>query len=155
MLFRSDANTYMTSDILAKVDVTSMVHSLEVRTPLIDKNVWEFAATLPHHLKLRSLTNQKTEGKFILKQLLRKDFTDDFIYRTKRGFSIPIANWFQPGSYLYQLLFDKVVSAGSSVSNFFNVDFINELYKQKRYSNLWQIIFLNEWLELNDFNSKK
>jgi asparagine synthase (glutamine-hydrolysing) len=62
-----DFRNYLPNDILAKVDIASMMHSLETRTPLLDLKVVEFAATLPQELCINKI-NGKWEGKLILKK---------------------------------------------------------------------------------------
>ena len=78
----------MLDDILVKVDRCSMLHSLEVRAPFLDRDVAEFAARLPVRHKLRG---------FRRKYLLKKAFADllpkDILHRNKRGFQIPVAAW--------------------------------------------------------------
>ena len=61
-----DTPTYLPGDLLLKVDRMSMAHALEVRSPLLDHRVHEFAAGLPGRLKLRGATT-----KWLLKQLAR------------------------------------------------------------------------------------
>ena len=79
---------FMLDDILVKVDRCSMLHSLEVRAPFLDKDVAEFAARLPVSRKLHG---------FKRKWLLKKAFADllpqEILHRNKRGFQIPVAQW--------------------------------------------------------------
>ncbi|WP_165067452.1 asparagine synthase (glutamine-hydrolyzing) [Desulfovibrio sp. ZJ200] len=79
---------FMLDDILVKVDRCSMLHSLEVRAPFLDKDAAEFAARLPLRCKLRG---------FKRKWLLKKAFADllppEILHRNKRGFQIPVAQW--------------------------------------------------------------
>jgi len=83
-----DFKTWLPGDILTKVDRASMAHSLEVRVPLLDHEFCEYAATLPPSLKLRG-----GEGKYILKKALEPHLPHDIMYRSKKGFSIPLAAW--------------------------------------------------------------
>ena len=79
---------FMLDDILVKVDRCSMLHSLEVRAPFLDRDVAEFAARLPVRHKLHG---------FKRKYLLKKAFADllppEILHRNKRGFQIPVAAW--------------------------------------------------------------
>lgn len=79
---------FMLDDILVKVDRCSMLHSLEVRAPFLDKDAAEFAARLPLRCKLHG---------FKRKWLLKKAFADllppEILHRNKRGFQIPVAQW--------------------------------------------------------------
>ena len=78
----------MLDDILVKVDRCSMLHSLEVRAPFLDKDFAEYVARLPIRHKLHG---------FQRKYLLKKAFTDvlppEILHRNKRGFQIPVAAW--------------------------------------------------------------
>jgi asparagine synthase (glutamine-hydrolysing) len=84
----ADMNTWLPGDILTKVDRASMANSLEVRSPFLDHRLVEWAATLPPGLKLRGGT-----GKYVLKRALEPFLPEDILYRTKQGFSMPIARW--------------------------------------------------------------
>ena len=85
-----DLHTYMVNDILVKVDRASMAHGLEVRSPFLDKDVVEFAAALPFEYK-----QQGSLRKRILKQAMYDDLTSEVISGRKRGFAIPLAQWFR------------------------------------------------------------
>ncbi len=85
-----DIKTYLTDDILTKVDRASMAVSLEVRCPLLDHRVMELAARMPASLKLRGGT-----GKYILKQAVRGMVPAEVLSRRKQGFVVPVAEWFR------------------------------------------------------------
>ena len=85
-----DVKTYMTDDILAKVDRASMAHSLEVRAPLLDHRFMELAASIPVSFKLKGTT-----GKHILKKSLEGTLSHDILYRSKMGFAVPLERWFR------------------------------------------------------------
>jgi asparagine synthase (glutamine-hydrolysing) len=84
-----DLLTYMTDDVLAKVDRMSMAHSLEVRVPLLDTNVVELAARLPFDLKWRNGTS-----KWLLKRVARDLLPPAILARGKQGFGVPLERWF-------------------------------------------------------------
>ncbi|MFW5906527.1 MAG: asparagine synthase (glutamine-hydrolyzing), partial [Desulfobia sp.] len=75
-----DNMTYLPEDILVKVDRMSMANSLEVRSPILDHKVMEFAASLPSRLKLRD-----GESKYIFKKMNQSRLTPDILYRKKQG----------------------------------------------------------------------
>jgi asparagine synthase (glutamine-hydrolysing) len=83
-------HTYLVGDINTKVDRASMAHSLEVREPLMDHELVEWAATLPSSLKMRG-----SESKFVLKKAMEPHLPDDVLYRPKMGFAVPLARWFR------------------------------------------------------------
>ena len=85
-----DFKTYLPGDILTKVDRASMAHSLEVRVPLLDHTFVEWISGLRSDLKLRG-----AEGKYIFKSALRPVLPDAILFRSKKGFSVPLASWFR------------------------------------------------------------
>ena len=88
---RMDFGNYLAEDILVKVDRASMLNSLEVRAPLLDFRLIEFAfGKVPSRLKATS-----TERKILLKKLTRRILPPEFDRQRKQGFSIPLASWLQ------------------------------------------------------------
>lgn len=86
----TDIKSYLPGDILVKVDRMSMAHSLEVRAPLLDYRVMEFAASLPSRLKIKG-----REKKYILKKTFRGILPDSVLDRRKHGFTVPLDSWFR------------------------------------------------------------
>ena len=84
-----DALTYMTDDVLVKVDRTSMMNSLETRAPLLDQHVLEWVARLPFHCKLRGGVT-----KWVLREVVRPMLPAGILERPKQGFGIPLERWF-------------------------------------------------------------
>ena len=88
-------NNYLTEDILVKVDRASMLNSLEIRAPFLDKDLIEFTfKKVPSSLKVTSKNK-----KILLKNLTQKVLPNDFDSSRKQGFSIPINDWLKKGKF--------------------------------------------------------
>lgn len=85
-----DTHTYLVDDLLTKMDIASMAYSLEARSPLLDYQFMEFAASLPPNQKLRG-----RQKKYALREALRGWIPDEILDGRKRGFRSPIADWFR------------------------------------------------------------
>jgi len=85
-----DMRLYLENDILVKLDRASMMASLEGRVPLLNNDFVEYATRLPLTMKLRGL-----RSKFLLKRALRGVLPDSILNRPKKGFGIPVADWFR------------------------------------------------------------
>lgn len=83
-----DFSTYMHASVLTKVDRASMAHGLEVRPPLLDNALIDFAFSLPDRVKLRG-----THTKYLLKKAARGHVPGVIVDRPKRGFGIPLVSW--------------------------------------------------------------
>ena len=88
-LLALDAMTYMTDDVLVKVDRTSMLNSLETRAPLLDQHVLEWVAKLPFETKLRNGVS-----KWVLREVVRPMLPPGILERPKQGFGVPLDRWF-------------------------------------------------------------
>jgi asparagine synthase (glutamine-hydrolysing) len=89
-----DLETNLADDSLVKVDRMSMACSLEIRCPLLDHKLVEFAATIPVDLKLRG-----TDTKIIFKEALADVLPAEIVNRGKWGFAVPFGNWFRSGEW--------------------------------------------------------
>jgi asparagine synthase (glutamine-hydrolysing) len=85
-----DVQTYLPDDLLVKMDIATMAQSLEARSPLLDHEMMEFAASLPPDLKLHGRTS-----KVLLKSLLRPLVPPALLHRPKMGFGVPLDHWFR------------------------------------------------------------
>jgi asparagine synthase (glutamine-hydrolysing) len=89
-IMETDIQTYLPGDILTKVDIASMACSLEVRSPFMDHEVVEFAASLPLKYKQAGMSR-----KHILKEAFKDIIPTEIRDRRKKGFGVPIASWFR------------------------------------------------------------
>jgi asparagine synthase (glutamine-hydrolysing) len=83
-----DVQTYLPDDLLVKMDVATMAHSLEARSPLLDPAMMELAASLPPRMKLDGGTTKR-----IFKQAMRGWLPEGIVDREKMGFRIPFGDW--------------------------------------------------------------
>lgn len=139
-----DIKTYLTDDILTKVDRASMAVSLEVRAPLLDHRLMETAAKIPSHLKLCG-----REGKYIFKKALTGILPDDILYRRKWGFGIPLAHWFR--NELKDVAHDLLFATGDEI---LDQAYLRRIWAehQKGWSDrsayLWSVLMFRKWREL-------
>lgn len=140
----TDIHVFMTDDVLVKVDRMSMAHSLEVRSPLLDYRVIEFAATLPAHLKLNA-----TQGKLILRELAARRLPSAVKKKPKLGFSMPVATWLRNElkSAVEEVIFDK----NRETSSFLHEHKVKQLWKEHQSKSmdhsvfLWGLMMLGLW----------
>jgi asparagine synthase (glutamine-hydrolysing) len=83
-----DFRTYLMEDVLQKVDRMSMLSSLEVRVPLLDREMVNLAFSIPSSMKIKGLNL-----KYLLKKSFKRDLPKNFFERKKRGFAVPISRW--------------------------------------------------------------
>lgn len=89
-LLETDVATYLPGDLLVKMDIASMAYSLEARSPLLDPELMQFAASLPARYKARL-----TQKKWILRRAYRGRIPDEVLDGRKRGFGVPLGAWFR------------------------------------------------------------
>ncbi len=119
----ADLKTYLPGDILTKVDRASMANSLEVRVPLLDHTLVEWAAQLSPELKLNG-----REGKYIFKSALEPYVPASILYRPKQGFAVPLAAWFR--GPLRQRLHDTLLGPTLRATQLFDMSCIEQLVEQ-------------------------
>jgi len=143
MLFYS-FNTYLTDDILTKVDRATMSVSLEGREPMLDVNLIEFVAKLPIQYKQKDNVT-----KYILKEITHKYLPKEIMLRPKMGFSIPVFEWFKDELKEY---FETYLNKKSLKETGFNYEYINQMKKSyyNGYGNphkLWLVLMYQMWRE--------
>ena len=75
-------------DMLVKVDRTSMLNSLECRSPFLNKTLWEFSNGLPENFLMKNW-----DKKHILKEAFKSEFPEGFLDKSKKGFVVPVGDW--------------------------------------------------------------
>lgn len=141
-----DMQTYLPNCILPKVDIASMAHGLEVRTPLVDREIRHLMASVPERWNIRALDDGRYEGKLLLKRVLRKFFPHDLIDRPKQGFAVPIDKWFAVGGTLRASVEERLLSDRSPLRTFFEISGIRTILDDSRSGPMWLLLVLDEWL---------
>lgn len=137
---------YLQDDILTKVDRASMANSLEVRCPLLDQELVEFACNLPMHYKLNGL-----KTKYLLKKAADGILPEGIANRPKKGFGIPLSRWLT--GELKDFTLDYLSERRITKQGFFHYPYIKTLiddHFQKRNDNrklLWTLLVFQIWHE--------
>ena len=138
-----DIQTYLSDNILTKVDIASMAHSLEVRCPIVDHEVMQFAASLPGSLKIRGL-----KTKWLLRQVAKDLLPKRILTRPKRGFGLPIDRWMRED--LAQLSRDVLLDQTARERGLFEGAAIADLLDrhqrgEPRGFQIWSLMMLELW----------
>ena len=142
-----DANSYLTDDILVKVDRAAMFYSLETRAPFLDHRMIEIASRIPSNFKIKN-----NYGKHILRKLLYKYVPRELVERPKSGFSIPINDWLRGSLKIWAE--DLIHSKDSYI----NESFAKKIWADHLEGNnsnsiiLWRILMWKYWLFSNAKN---
>jgi asparagine synthase (glutamine-hydrolysing) len=141
-----DLRVYLPDDILVKVDRMSMAHSLEVRVPLLDHKLVEFAATVPPELHLKGL-----QKKYLLKRALAHRLPAKVLNRKKGGFNVPIPRWLR--HELRDHTQDVLSERRLREQGYFDPRYVHQLIKDHNemkvdYSrNIWGLLIFTLWHE--------
>ncbi len=143
-----DGLTYLPDDILVKVDRAAMAVSLETRAPFLDRDVIEFAWSLPMHLKIRD-----GQGKWLLRRLLDRHVPRALLERPKMGFGIPLDAWLRGPlrDWAESLLAeDRLRREGFLNPVPVRAAWQAHLAGQASYGHrLWSVLMFQAWLEVN------
>ena len=144
--FHVYARQYLLDDILVKVDRCSMLHSLEVRAPFLDRDAAEFTARLPIRHKLHGF-----KRKYLLKRAFADVLPPEILHRNKRGFQIPVAAWLRGRMrpLLEEMLGEsrlrqQGIFAPQAVRALMEAHFSGRADMRKQ---LWTLLVLQLWLE--------
>ena len=139
-----DVDTYLPGDLLPKSDIASMAHSLELRSPLLDRRVVELGLSLPGHLKQRG-----REGKLALRRAFADELPPEVAGRGKSGFGVPLAAWFRGD--LRPLARELLLDERARARGWFNVDAVELLLDEHATERadhghrLWTLAMLELW----------
>jgi asparagine synthase (glutamine-hydrolysing) len=143
-LLLADFTDLLLSNLLVKMDIATMAHSLEGRSPFLSSYLLDFAPTLPDQFKVNKRTT-----KYLLRTLAQNYLPDQLINQPKRGFEIPLKAWVN--SDLKEII-SSYLENGSYSSNYINQSFITsllnnkiEVSQEKRSKILWNMLSLEIW----------
>ncbi len=146
ILMLHDQLNYLPEDNLVKVDRASMSCALEVRSPLLDYRLIEFAWSLPFSMKYRDGTS-----KYLLKKLLARHIPQELFERPKQGFSVPVGEWIRGPlrGWVEELLDEKRLRE----EGFFHPGPIRKKWEEHLsgardwHPRLWSVLMFQAWLE--------
>jgi asparagine synthase (glutamine-hydrolysing) len=142
-----DLKTWLPNDILVKMDRMAMANSLEVRSPLLDHHVIDFAAGLPSEMKYHGRTS-----KYLLKRFAERRVPPSVIHRPKMGFSIPLASWLR--GELRPMAEDLLLSERALGRSYFQAETIRGMWtrhqegRRNHAHHLWALMVLELWHRL-------
>ena len=116
-----DINTWLSGDLLLNADRTTMAHSLELRTPFLDKEVFNVAQQIPANLRIANGTT-----KYILRKAVEGIVPDDVLYRKKLGFPVPIRHWLKDEMYEWALKIITDSETDHLVNKKYVIDLLNK-----------------------------
>jgi asparagine synthase (glutamine-hydrolysing) len=145
-LLYTDQHTYLV-ELLMKQDQMSMSASIESRVPFLDHELVEFAAGIPHHLKIHH-----GEGKYILKKAVEDLLPHDLLYRKKMGFPTPLRAWLasRETDPVIERLFDR----NGLLASYIDTPALRNLVEEHRANRidatdrLWRLLNLQIWGDL-------
>jgi len=139
-----DFKTWLHNDILVKVDRMSMACSLEVRAPLLDHKIVEFAASLPPQLKFRG-----SVSKYLLKRHVADRLPAADVHRPKQGFELPLAAWLRGD--LREMAHDLLFSTRAAGRGYVRPEAVKRLWDthqscaRNQASKIWALMVLELW----------
>jgi asparagine synthase (glutamine-hydrolysing) len=139
-----DVSSYLPDDLLVKIDIATMAYSLESRSPLLDHELMELAASLPPGLKVA-----RGRRKRILRSALRGWIPDEILNAPKLGFELPVARWLRGDlrDYAREVLLDP----GSTARGWCNEEEVRRLLdehvtgKRDHGRGIWTLLMLELW----------
>jgi asparagine synthase (glutamine-hydrolysing) len=139
-----DNSTSLPDGLLVKMDIASMAHALEVRSPLLDHRLVELVAGLPVSLKVRG-----RETKYLLKKIAERYLPAPLLYRRKQGFALPVGEWLAGPMSGYMR--DVFAQARPRLAGYLRTEAVDRLVeehvtgKRNHKTKLWRLLNLALW----------
>ena len=150
-----DIHHYLPASILTKVDVASMMHGLESRTPLTDVRLAELAGRIPVELLISREDGVvglgKWKGKQPFRKILRRKFSDNFVDRNKRGFDMPVGEWLFGTPARRDEVYERLLGSNSRVMSMLDREAVAKILVERDGYAAWHLMFLEEWLQQHRF----
>jgi asparagine synthase (glutamine-hydrolysing) len=140
----SDALSYLTDDILQKVDRAAMSVSLETRVPFLDHEVVEFSCRVPPDMKVRN-----GQGKWLVRQVLDRHVPAHLVDRPKTGFGIPLDDWLR--GPLQPWVSDLLAADRLNRQGWFDAEHVGRVWaehqggRRNHGSWLWNVLMVQAW----------
>ena len=144
-LMLADFNISLFSALLVKMDIGSMAHALEGRSPFLCKELLEWVPTLPDNLKING-----KQTKYLLRKLAQSQIPAQLVNQPKRGFEIPLKEWVDGD--LKEIIYSYLFSSQAFSSNFVKKTFVQQVWERKlkigderRAKIIWMLFSLEIW----------
>ena len=141
-----DYDHYLADNLLVKMDIASMAHGLEVRSPFLDQELVQKFAGMPPELKLN-----KKKGKLPLHQYLKGKVPEQLLNSKKKGFSVPIGKWFKTSAKC--MIKDNIETLHPALDQFIEKKFLSRIFvehqngKKDHSQRLYNFLILNTWAQ--------
>jgi asparagine synthase (glutamine-hydrolysing) len=144
VMLEVDSTTYLPGDLIPKIDIATMAYALEARSPLLDHELMEFAATIPAEFKVRG-----REKKWIFREALRAWLPDEILDRPKQGFTVPISHWFR--TELRDVIHDVLLDPACLSRGYFQPETVRSMIDRQAAGDdgeskpLWALLMFELW----------
>ncbi|AKP48200.1 MULTISPECIES: asparagine synthase (glutamine-hydrolyzing) [Bacillus] len=137
-----DIHTWLRGDILLKADKMTMAHSLELRVPFLDKEVFEVASKIPTRYKTAHGTT-----KYILRKAAEGIVPDHVLNRKKLGFPVPIRHWLKAEMHDWAVTIIKESETGHLINKQYVLDLLEEHCQGKKDNSrkIWTVLIFMIW----------